>query len=78
MQILRELEGLRWTNSVARMDWHLDPGSGPTQHSQTVDSGHDCAARLWSQETRAWTADAAALASETAPDCDGGSAYEAG
>ena len=23
-----------WTSCVARMDWHLDPGYGPTQHSQ--------------------------------------------
>ena len=58
--------------------WHLHPSDGPTQYCQTVDSGHDCTAGLWSQETRAWTTDAAALSSETATDCTGRGTYETG
>ena len=63
--VLREWIGT-WT-------WAMVPHS-----TAKLDSDHDCTARLWSQETRTWTADAAAVPSETAPDCVGGSAYEAG
>ena len=45
----------------ARLNRHLDSGNGPTQYGEAMDGDYDCSTRLWTEETRARTANAAAM-----------------
>ena len=61
-----------------RLVGHVDSGSSPTLDSEAVDGGYDRPTSLRTEETRARTANAAAMPTQASPCCVGRGAHEVG